>query len=122
LLDGHGVGEVIALCLIAVERLKLSKLSSRFDAFGDHRQMKGMGKGNDRLYNRRVFDLVLHVPNKGPVYFHHIDGKEVKTTQGGIAGAEIVHAQLDAKVTDMLHGIYDFAVTTHHQTFSHFEF
>src|SRR5690606_15713815 len=89
--------EIITLHLVTALGGKKLKLLLGLDAFGDERDPKPVAKPDDRADNRRRLRVAPEIHDKGLVDLDLVEGKRLQIGQRGIATAEIVHGDADAK-------------------------
>src|SRR5258706_11572538 len=91
-------GEEIALHLVAAVQAQKGELGFGLDALGDDVQPEVLRKVDDRAGQRRVVGVGRYVADERAVDLEGVDGEALEVAQARIAGAEVVHGQLDSGV------------------------
>ncbi len=68
-----------------------------FNAFGDDFHLKVVGENNDGVDNGGVVAALAYVVYEGAVDFDGVEREGVEAVEGGVAGAEVVHMDIDAE-------------------------
>src|SRR5882762_5146065 len=90
--------EVIALDLVAAVRGEQLELLLRFHALGHDLELEAVREADDRERDHRVLRVCGDVANEGVVDLERVDGETLEVREARIAGAEIVHRDLHARV------------------------
>src|SRR6267378_6036336 len=98
LFGGGRSGEEIALHFVAAVQAQKGELGFGLDALGDDVQPEVLRKVDDRSRQRRVVGIGRYVADKRAVDLQGVDGEALEVAQARIAGAEVVHGQLDSRV------------------------
>ena len=93
---GHGLGEVIALHVIAAQRLQRQQLLLGLHALGHHGHPQVVGDVDDQLDHSHVPPLPEGAAHEGHVQLQRVDGQLGQHAQRGIAGSEVVHLDAEA--------------------------
>src|ERR1700683_571002 len=91
LCGGNGLAEEVALSFHTVPGLEECELLLCFDALGNHALFKVLAHINYGADDWRVVGIGGNPVDKGLVNFQNINGKLLKITKAGIAGAEVIH-------------------------------
>ncbi|MNG11324.1 hypothetical protein D3C84_948580 [compost metagenome] len=75
---------------MAFEKLVLLE---RFDAFGDHVQVQGVGHDDNGLDDFHVLGGFWNVLDERPVDLQGVQRQALEVSQGGIASAEVIDRQ-----------------------------
>ena len=106
-LGGHGPGEVIALHDVATHLLQGEHLLGGLHALGDGGHLQGVGDVDHRIQHLGVLALLEGVAHELHVQLQRVHGQRGDHVQGGIAAAEVVHLDVEARVPKALHRLDD---------------
>ncbi len=82
---------------------------------GDDVQPQAAAEGDDGLGNGAIVRVLGDAAHEGLVDLELIQGQAFEVGQRGIAGAEIVHGEADANISEFPHGLDDQVHIPHHQ-------
>ena len=88
--------------LIASKFTKSIKLLWGFDPFGDGAKAQVGGEFDDRGDDLLVLDIGAEAGDEGAVDFDEGQGEAAEVGERGVAGAEVVEADLHAQVSDLI--------------------
>ena len=85
----------------AAKLLEVGPLPARFDAFGNHFQVKMMSEGDDEPRDFPAFNILLETAKEGTIDLQNVDGKTAEAAERGMARAKIVYAEPDAEILQL---------------------
>src|ERR1044072_5715046 len=98
----HWLGEEESLSVFAFQQAKQGDLIFGLDSFGDDVHIQIARQHDDGTHDLRILVVLRHATDEGAVYLQSRDGEAVQVAEGGVACAEVVHAQLYAEHAQLL--------------------
>jgi PAS domain S-box-containing protein len=86
----HGARHPIALRQRAAQQQQGSTMLQRFNAFGNHRAVEGLGQAHHAVHNAQVVRVVQHVAHKALVDLDQVNRQVAEVRQRRVAGAKVV--------------------------------
>src|ERR1700735_677767 len=90
----HRPTEEVALPFRAALDLKECELLLRFDALGNHAQVQILAQVNNGTDDCGVVSIAGDALDERAIYFQDINGKFLKIAKARVAGAEVIHCQV----------------------------
>lgn len=98
--SAHGMGEVVALAIVAAHGAQEIDLGGDFKAFGDDFHSEIVGQFHHGMKDRGVIAAGGGVADEGAVDLQYINGETMEVGEGRVSRAEIVHVQANAEILD----------------------
>ena len=92
---GYRPADQVALDLVAALLLQQGQVRFSLHPLRNHSQAQRMSHGNDRRGDRRVIGVNGDLPDEGPVDLERVQREVLQVAEGGVAGSEIVHRQVE---------------------------
>ena len=116
-LGGEGIGKMEALSEFTIAFHQERVLFRCFHAHGRDFQPQGMCEGGDGFECLVVAFLLPDGRDKRGVDFQFVDGIQVQVAERRVAGSEIVNAQMDVQVAQLIQQVARLPQTLHDNAF-----
>src|SRR3569833_2043682 len=118
---GDRAAEVVALQLVATVLAQELEVRKGYDALGHHLEPERMAERDDGPHDGGIVGVAVDVAHETLVDLEAVDGKTLEIAEAGIAGAEIVHRNVDAQRLQRLHGDIDALGIVHDEGLGQFQ-